>query len=114
MPSRRYRSVNASLNTTFSAGISSTRATYGPSICAAWRHVRALTTSVLRAGAGEQLAAVHATRIALRHHRRAGLLVVPHADHAIQPFAHLLDVRDEDDLFEPVLQPAQQLHDVLS
>ena len=37
--------------------------------------------------------------------RRARLRVVAHRDHAVEPLAHRLDVRDENDLLEPVLQP---------
>src|SRR2546422_6274886 len=31
-----------------------------------------------------------------------------HADHSIHPFPHLLDVRDENNLWEAISQPAQQ------
>ena len=46
--------------------------------------------------------------------RHAGLLVVAHGDDAIESFAHRFDVRDEDDLLEAVLQPTQQVHDVVT
>src|SRR5829696_1693858 len=74
----------------------------------------ARSPSLLGARARERRRPVHAARIALRDDRHPRLLVVAYVDHAVESLAHLLDVRDEDDLLEPVLQPAQQLDDVLT
>src|SRR5438034_145544 len=46
--------------------------------------------------------------------RRSGLLVVTNAHDAIESFAHGLDVRDEDDLLEPILEPMQEIDDVMA
>src|SRR3954468_14829178 len=46
------------------------------------------------------------------HDRGACCGVVTNCDHAIHSFTYGLDVCDENDLLEPILQSAQQFHDV--
>src|SRR5260370_27492209 len=48
------------------------------------------------------------------HHARAAARVVLDPDHAVEAVAHLLDVRDENDLREAIAQPTQQADDVLA
>src|SRR5438876_9158495 len=44
-----------------------------------------------------------APAFALGHYRAATICVVTHADHAVHPFAHRLDVCNQDYLLEPIL-----------
>src|SRR6266516_2069357 len=44
-----------------------------------------------------------APAFALSHYRAATICVVTHADHTVHPFAHRLDVSDQDYLLEPIL-----------
>src|SRR5438445_10635427 len=50
----------------------------------------------------------------ITHDAGAGRGVVGNADHPVQSVTHLLDVRDEDDLREPVAEATQQGKNVLA
>src|SRR5436190_23772286 len=45
--------------------------------------------------------------------RATALRVVPNRDDAVEALAHRFDVRDEDDLLEPILQPPEQIHHIV-
>src|SRR6266550_1916895 len=98
-PSRRYRSVKASAKTRFSPSMSRSTAGSGPVTRASGSHARIGWSQ----GGG-----------IVAHDARPCGGVVRHANDAVEPVAHLFDVRDENDLGETIAQTAQEREYVLA
>src|SRR5437868_525716 len=51
-------------------------------------------------------------RLRFSHDGSARIGIIAHCNHSIDTLPHRLDMRDQDDLLKPVLQSAQQLHNI--